>query len=70
MASMDKEGGALFANNRKTNQSAPDYRGELRLNADTVANIRRSSPRLRLLGGRRHPTAEPSTSQWLARSRM
>lgn len=37
---MDKEGGALFANNRKTNQSAPDYRGELRLNADTVASIR------------------------------
>jgi uncharacterized protein (DUF736 family) len=40
MASMDKEGGALFANNRKTNQSAPDYRGELRLNADTVASIK------------------------------
>ena len=38
--SLDREGGALFANNRKTNQSAPDYRGELRLNADTVASIR------------------------------
>ena len=39
MASIDKEGGALFANNRKTSQSAPDYRGELRLNAETVASI-------------------------------
>jgi uncharacterized protein (DUF736 family) len=40
MASIDKDGGALFANNRKTNQSAPDYRGELRLNADTVNSIK------------------------------
>jgi len=40
MATIDKDGGALFGNNRKTNQSQPDYRGELRLNADTVASIR------------------------------
>ena len=40
MASIDKDGGALFANTRKTQQNAPDYRGELRLNAETVASIK------------------------------
>lgn len=39
MAGMDREGGALFANNRKNSQGAPDYRGELRLNAETLANL-------------------------------
>ena len=40
MASTDKDGGALFANGRKTQQNAPDYRGELRISAETVANLR------------------------------
>lgn len=37
--SMDRNGGAFFANTRKTAQNMPDYRGELRINAETLANL-------------------------------
>lgn len=39
MAGQDREGGAFFANNRKQSQSAPDYRGELRLSREVVDNL-------------------------------
>ena len=39
MASLDKDGGALFANNRKTAQNAPDYRGELRISKEVLDNL-------------------------------
>lgn len=39
MAGQDRAGGAFFANGRKANDNAPDYRGELRLDAETVDNL-------------------------------
>jgi hypothetical protein len=39
MAGMDREGGAFFANNRKTAPNMPDYRGEIRISADTLASL-------------------------------
>jgi len=39
MATTDRDGGALFANDRKTSQNMPDYRGELRISAETVASL-------------------------------
>jgi len=36
---IDREGGAFFANTRKTSQNMPDYRGELRISAETLANL-------------------------------
>lgn len=39
MAGQDREGGAFFANNKKTAQNAPDYRGELRLSREVLENL-------------------------------
>jgi uncharacterized protein (DUF736 family) len=39
MAGQDREGGAFFANTRKTAQNAPDYRGELRISKEVVENL-------------------------------
>ena len=39
MAGQDREGGAFFANTRKTAQNAPDYRGELRVSRELVDNL-------------------------------
>lgn len=37
--SQDREGGAFFANTKKQSQSAPDYRGSLRLSPEVVDNL-------------------------------
>jgi uncharacterized protein (DUF736 family) len=39
MAGQDREGGAFFANTRKTAQNAPDYRGELRISKEVLDNL-------------------------------
>jgi uncharacterized protein (DUF736 family) len=36
MAGQDREGGAFFFNNRKSNPNQPDYRGELRVTREVV----------------------------------
>lgn len=39
MPGQDREGGAIFFNNRKQTPNSPDYRGELRLSQEVVQNL-------------------------------